>query len=119
MERKKQYLALGCALVFLGVSDAVATQSGLQTRKGRSYPSVSSFSPASKVVGEPAFTLTVNGANFGTGAVLLFNSAPRATTVVSPTQLTAELLAADLAKAGNCLVVVSNTRSEERRVGKE
>src|ERR1051326_2785405 len=112
MERKKRYLVVGCALVFLGVSNALAAktaQSSLLTRKGRAYPSVSSFSPASKMVGEPAFTLTVNGANFGTGAVLLFNSAPRATTVVSPTQLTAEILAADLANAGNPLVVVSNT----------
>ena len=112
MERKRRYLVLGCALVLLGVSNALAAksaQSSLLVRKGRSYPSVSSFSPTSKMVGEAAFTLTVNGANFGTGAVLLFNSAPRATTVVSPTQLTAEILAADLANAGNPLVVVSNT----------
>ena len=36
-----------------------------------------------------AATLTVNGANFETGAVLFFNSAPRPATVVSASQLTA------------------------------
>jgi hypothetical protein len=71
-------------------------------------PSLSALVPASATASGPAFTLTVTGANFVTGAVLQWNSASRATTFVSDTQLTATIPAADLAQAGTVVVTVVN-----------
>src|SRR5256885_2233817 len=86
MKMKQLYWVVGWVLLCLGVKNPSAgksTRSGQQVRHGGSFPAVGSFSPASKAVGEPGFTLTANGANFETGAVLFFNSAPRPTPVVS------------------------------------
>jgi predicted NUDIX family NTP pyrophosphohydrolase len=64
--------------------------------------------PASIAPGSAAFTLTVNGANFARGAMVQWNGSTRATTFVSSTQLTAQILAADVASAGTALVQVVN-----------
>src|SRR4029077_10288726 len=53
-------------------------------------------------------TLTVNGTNFVSGATVSFNGNARATTFVSCTQLTAAILASDIATAGNFNVTVTN-----------
>jgi len=50
-------------------------------------PSLSGISPASTNLG--AFSLTITGANFLSGAQVLFNNSPLPTTFVSSTQLTA------------------------------
>src|SRR5207302_516585 len=49
-------------------------------------PTLGSLSPSSAASGGLAFTLTVNGASFVTGAVVKWNGAARATTLVSGTQ---------------------------------
>jgi bacillolysin len=74
-------------------------------------PIVTSLTPNAAVVGGPAFTLTVNGNNFVSGAVVQWNSAARATAFVSATQLTAAILAADIATAQTNLVRVSNPQT--------
>jgi len=51
------------------------------------YPTVASTSPANVAVG--AFTLTINGSGFVTGAQALFGGVPLVTTYVSATRLTA------------------------------
>ncbi len=58
---------------------------------------VDSLQPASVIGGGPGFTLTVNGAGFASGAVVLWNGQPRATTRVSGSQIGAAISAADLA----------------------
>ena len=63
-------------------------------------PAIGSLSPMGATVGGSDFTLTVLGSNFGTGSVVQWNQAPRATTVVSATQLTAAIPASDLAAVG-------------------
>jgi hypothetical protein len=72
-------------------------------------PVTTSLSPSSKIAGTGAFTLTVNGANFVSGtSTVNWNGSPRTTTYVSPTQLTASILAADVASSGTASVTVAN-----------
>jgi hypothetical protein len=58
-------------------------------------PVIASLSPNDVVTGSGAFTLTVNGTGFVTGATVFVNGSSRMTTLVSSTQLTAALLAMD------------------------
>ena len=69
-------------------------------------PAISSLSPPSAVAGGAAFTLTVNGSNLVSGAVVRWNGTDRTTTFVSSTQLTASIAAADIAAAGTPQVTV-------------
>ena len=86
-------------------------------------PTVMSLSPSSATVGGAAFTLTVNGSNFLSGAKVRWNGSDRTTTFVSASQLRAGILAADIAAAGTIPVTVlnpdggvSNTMSFDVRV---
>jgi hypothetical protein len=71
-------------------------------------PVLTSTSPSSMPVGSPAFTLTVNGSKFMYGSQVYWNGGAVPTTVVSPTQLTASITAADVARGGIDSVSVSN-----------
>jgi len=71
-------------------------------------PTITSLSPSSATVGGAAFNLTVHGNGFVSGAVVNFGGNARVTTFVSATQLTAAILAADIASAGNFNVTVTN-----------
>ena len=71
-------------------------------------PTISSLLPSSAAAGSAAFTLTVNGVGFVTGATVNFNGATKATTFVSNTQITAAILASDIATAGTANVTVIN-----------
>jgi hypothetical protein len=71
-------------------------------------PTISSLSPSSAGAGGPAFTLTVNGSGFVCGSTVKFNGNARTTTFISPTQLTAAILASDIANPGSYNVTVTN-----------
>jgi hypothetical protein len=71
-------------------------------------PNISTISPDTKDAGDPAFTLTVNGSNFVPASVANFAGVPRATTIVSATQLTADILATDVAAGGLYNITVTN-----------
>jgi N,N-dimethylformamidase beta subunit-like, C-terminal/Domain of unknown function (DUF4082)/Bacterial Ig domain len=73
-----------------------------------SGPALNSLSPGSAPAGGPAFTLTVTGTNFASGATVRWNGSSRTTTFVSSTQLTAAIGAADIAAAGTAQVTVAN-----------
>lgn len=75
---------------------------------GNPSPSAASMSPASATAGGAAFTLTVNGSNFVSGAVVRWNGADRPTTFVGSTQLRAAIGAADVSAAGTDSVTVFN-----------
>ncbi|HEV3218851.1 MAG TPA: protease pro-enzyme activation domain-containing protein [Candidatus Acidoferrales bacterium] len=64
--------------------------------------------PANAIAGGAGFTLTVNGSSFVNGAVVSFGGTARVTTFVNATQVTAAILAADIATAGTPAVVVTN-----------
>lgn len=69
-------------------------------------PTTTSISPSVAVAGGAAFTLTVNGTNFTATSTVNWNGSPRTTQFVSATQLTAAILAADIATAGTVAVTV-------------
>jgi hypothetical protein len=71
-------------------------------------PSIASLSPASGTTATGNFTLTVNGSNFVPGARVYFGGRGRVTTYVSATQLTANILSADIATGGTAVVFVYN-----------
>jgi Tol biopolymer transport system component len=71
-------------------------------------PSVTAISPDSAAAGELAFTLNVNGSNFLSASVVEWNGSSRMTTFVSSTQLTAQIMAADLGAPGKVTVTVLN-----------
>ena len=71
-------------------------------------PMVSDLSPSVATVGGSAFTLTVIGTNFVSGAKIRWNGSDRVTTFMSATQLQANILATDIATAGTIPVTVLN-----------
>ena len=64
--------------------------------------------PDATAPGGPAFSLTVDGAWFVPESVVNWNGSPRATTFVSSSQLTAAILASDIATASTAAVTVVN-----------
>jgi len=78
------------------------------TQANNPVPTVTTLSPTNTNAGSAQFTLTVNGSNFVNGAVVNFGAAAEATTFVSSSQLTATILATDVATAGNVGVTVTN-----------
>jgi len=71
-------------------------------------PSITALAPNSTPMGGAAFTLTVTGANFVSGAVVYFHGTTRTTTFVSSTKVTADITAADIATAQTVPVFVKN-----------
>jgi uncharacterized protein (TIGR03437 family) len=71
-------------------------------------PAISSLSPNSATEGGPGFTLTVNGTGFVNGSKVRWDGSERQTTFVSATQLTAQILAADIVGTGQASVTVFN-----------
>ena len=68
---------------------------------------ITSFSPASANAGDKAFALTVNGNNFTVNDVVTWNGSVRATTFMSPTQVSAQINATDLAASGSASIAVN------------
>lgn len=69
------------------------------------------LAPSAVAPGSAAFTLTVNGSGFVSGATVLWNGFARTTTFVSSSQLTASILQSDVAVAGTAEVSVKNPGS--------
>jgi RHS repeat-associated protein len=60
------------------------------------------------MAGGPAFTLTVTGTGFVSATTVQWNGSSRATTFANSTQLTAAILASDIATVGSAQVTVSS-----------
>ena len=69
-------------------------------------PTATSLVPNSAIVGSGGFTLTINGANFTIGSVVLWGGTPLATNLVSPNQLTASVSASQIAGIGTTPVSI-------------
>jgi C1A family cysteine protease len=67
-----------------------------------------SLSPSSATAGGGAFTLTVNGTDFASGAVVTWDGTDRTTSYVSGTRISAQIAAADLALGRSVPVAVRN-----------
>src|SRR5439155_9710694 len=64
--------------------------------------------PDAVAPGGAGFTLTVNGTGFVPGSVVNWNGSPRTTSFVNGSQLTASILASDIAVASTAAVTVIN-----------
>jgi hypothetical protein len=71
-------------------------------------PTLSSVSPNSASAGGQAFSLTVTGTNFVSGSIVQWNGVNRTTIYNSSTQLSANILATDIAARGSATVTVWN-----------
>ena len=73
-------------------------------------PAIATLSPSSASAGGAAFTLTVNGTNFSSKAVVNWNGVAQTanTTFVSGNQLMVSIPASDIATAGTISVSVTN-----------
>jgi hypothetical protein len=73
-------------------------------------PAISQLSPDSATAGGAAFVLTVNGANFGSKAVVNWNGVAQTTntTYVSGSQLMVTVPASAIATSGTVAVTVTN-----------
>ena len=75
---------------------------------GQGVPTITSLSPATATAGGAAFTLTVNGTGYVATSSVEVNGVARTTTFVSATQLTAQILASDIATAGTVQITIFN-----------
>ncbi len=75
---------------------------------GNPLPNVTSLSPSSAYQGSSGLKLTIIGTGFISSSVAFTNNSPLPTTFVSPTQLTAQLPASDLANQTTFGVFVNN-----------
>jgi YVTN family beta-propeller protein len=71
-------------------------------------PVLTSLSPSAANAGGAAFTMTLTGSGFVSGAIARWNGVDLVTTFVSATQLTAAVPAGDIATAGTASVTVAN-----------
>jgi hypothetical protein len=71
-------------------------------------PAIAGITPAFTAAGAASVTLTINGSTFSSGSTLYWNNSQLATRFVSPTQLTANIAAADLAQPGIASITIQN-----------
>lgn len=74
-------------------------------------PTLTSINPSKAAVGSPAITMTLTGSNFAAGAVAKWSGQSLATTVVSDTQITAQVPASLMTAVGQFPITVQNTAS--------
>ena len=76
-------------------------------------PAVTQLSPSNTTAGSAAFTLTVNGSNFGTKAVVNWNGVAQTanTTFVTANQLMVAVPASMVANSGTVLITVTDPAS--------
>ncbi len=103
------FFALGLVSCSLSCGGNTSGSSGSPVPNVSSpVPSITSLSPSSGSAGESAFTLTINGQNFVSGATVQWNNSARSATFSSSTQLLVQISAADVANSGSATVSVLN-----------
>jgi sugar lactone lactonase YvrE len=103
----------GSLIATTGTASVTVTTAG-GTSAGATFtinppPTITTLSPNSATAGGAAFTLTVNGTGFVSGAVVNWNRTALSTSYVSATQLTAGVPASLIASAGSASVTVTTT----------
>lgn len=80
-------------------------------------PSVTSISPSTAAAGAAGFSLTVNGGNFSSNAVVVWNGSPLTTSYVNSNQLTVAISSTQVAQPDTALVYVYNPTGGIQTVG--
>jgi hypothetical protein len=96
-------------LVSLGVGCGAGTRTPSNDPRagfGFSPPSINALTPNSSPVNSVPFTMTIQGSNFGTDAVVFWNGTAQHTTFISSSQLLVTVTDTDLMFAGLTQVFV-------------
>jgi probable HAF family extracellular repeat protein len=113
-------LGVGVNSYAYGINDAGQVVGSFQTVPATDFrafllnppsPSLASLGQNTAAAGSAAFTLTVNGGNFRNGATILWNSSDRPTTFISPSQVSAEISASDVAGAADIVTAIVTVRN--------
>ncbi len=80
-------------------------------------PSITSISPSSATAGAPGFSLTVNGGNFSSNTVVVWNGSPLTSSFVNSNQVIAAISATQIAQPDTALVYVYNPTGGTQTVG--
>lgn len=77
----------------------------LGTVSGSPSPVITAISPSAVQAGDPGFTLTISGSNFGPGTKVLWNGQDRQVTQASSTSLSVQIPATDIAGVDRVAIV--------------
>lgn len=80
-------------------------------------PSITSISPSSASAGAAGFSLTVNGSDFSSNAVVVWNGSPLTTSFVNSNQLTAAISATQIAQPDTATVYAYNPTGGTQTLG--
>ena len=100
--------SIGSVLTAAGSTPVATTAVSASGAPNNPVPTLSSLTPSSATLGSGGFTLTVNGGSFVSGAQVFWNGLSRTTAFVSANQLTATILAGDIASGTSAAVTVTN-----------
>jgi len=103
--KTQQIIALA-GLLAIGLGCGYSNHTTMPAQPG-TMPAITQLSPNSANKGA-AFTLTVNGSNFASGAAVNFNGAAQATTHVTANQITAAIPGSADMSSGTVPVTVTN-----------
>jgi hypothetical protein len=106
-----RYLPIFVALLVLVGCGSPASNKGADPRPVSVFvqpPAITQLSPATTPVNSVPFLLTVNGTNFGTGAIVFWNGAPQHTVFMTSNQVVASITPQDLLFTGLVQVYVLN-----------
>lgn len=97
------------ALVTITVNTpGVGESQGRTITKNNPVPTLSSFAPNTKVVGDAGFTLVITGTGFNSSSGAYWNGNARSTTLVNATTLHVAISHVDLSSAGTPVIAVIN-----------
>src|SRR5215469_10944989 len=100
------------SLIFLagcgGGTASTANPTPTATPNPNPIPTITTISPNSAVAGGPAFTLTINGANFVAASMANFGGAAPTTMFVNSTTLSVAIPAVSIASTGTMALTVTN-----------
>ena len=100
-------MKLSCVLLLFAVMVGCGYGSNYNGMgSGSGVPNISQLMPTSVAAGSSGFVLTVNGANFGSGSVVYWNSVAHSATYLTGQQVTTAISASDVAMAGTIQVYV-------------
>jgi hypothetical protein len=102
------YSAAGVySAVVTAVNGALTRTATVAVTINNPAPLLASVAPTTLQVNSPDTTLTITGSGFVAGSAAYVRGQPRATTLVSPTEITVKVLAADTALGGPAILAVT------------
>jgi hypothetical protein len=107
--RSANTLKTACIAALAALTMACGYSAKMTPPTAGSTPAISTLNPESATSGGAAFTLTVNGSNFGSKAVVNWNGAAQtATTYITGNQLTVAIPASLIMNSGSVEITVTN-----------